>query len=549
MALSQLSGQPILILKEGATRTRGRETQRTNVMAARIIAEAVRSSLGPKGMDKMLVDSFGDVTVTNDGATILKEMEVDHPVAKMMVEVAKTQDQEVGDGTTTAVVLAGELLSKAQSLVEKDVHPSVIVDGFSSAFEKAKQYLDAIAIKVEPSDRRILRKVADVAMATKLLTEDKYKLAGLVVDAILAVAEQRSGKYAVDIEDVKVEKKAGGSISDTRLIKGLVVDKEVVHARMPKRVDDAKIALIVKPFEMEKPEFDSKLSVETPEQLEAFIQKEEQLLKELVEKLSSAGTNVLLCQRGIDDAAQHYMAKKGILTVRRVKVSDMERLAKATGGRIVTEVADLERSDLGYAKTVEERKIGDDRMLFIEGCKNPKAVTIFVRGGTERIVNEAERAFHDALCVVGDVVKEPKIVAGGGAPEAEVAKRLRDYARRTSGREQLAIMAFADALEAIPMALAENAGLDPVDTLVELRARHDKGQIWAGVDPFKGTIRDMRQIGVLEPLSVKNQAIASASEAASMVLRIDDMIAVGKVGGGPTPPKAPEEGSGEAEES
>ncbi len=549
MAFPQLSGQPILILKEGATRTRGRETQRANVMAARIIAEAVKSSLGPKGMDKMLVDSFGDVTVTNDGATILKEMEVDHPVAKMMVEVAKTQDQEVGDGTTTAVVLAGELLNKAQSLIEKDVHPSIIVDGFSSAFEKAKQYLDEIAIKVEPSDRRILRKVADVAMATKLLTEDKEKLAGLVVDAILAVAEQRSGKYAVDIEDVKVEKKAGGSISDTRLIKGLVVDKEVVHARMPKRVDDAKIALVVKPFEIEKPEFDSKLSVETPEQLEAFIQKEEQLLKELVEKLGSAGTNVLLCQRGIDDAAQHYMAKKGILAVRRVKVSDMERLAKATGGSIVTEVADLERSDLGYAKTVEERKIGDDRMLFIEGCKNPKAVTIFVRGGTERIVNEAERAFHDALCVVGDVVKEPKIVAGGGAPEAEVAKRLRNYARRTSGREQLAIMAFSDALEAVPMALAENAGLDPVDILVELRARHDKGQIWAGVDPFRGTIRDMRQIGVLEPLSVKSQAVASATEAASMILKIDDMIAVGKVGGGPMPPKAPEEGSGETEES
>lgn len=549
MAFPQLSGQPILILKEGATRTRGRETQRTNVMAARIIAEAVKSSLGPKGMDKMLVDSFGDVTVTNDGATILKEMEVDHPVAKMMVEVAKTQDQEVGDGTTTAVVLAGELLNKAQSLIEKDVHPSIIVDGFFSAFEKAKQYLDEIAIKVEPSDRRILRKVADVAMATKLLTEDKERLAGLVVDAILAVAEQRSGKYEVDIEDVKVEKKAGGSISDTRLIKGLVVDKEVVHARMPKRVDDAKTALIVKPFEIEKPEFDSKLSVQTPEQLEAFIQKEEQLLKEMVEKLSSAGTNVLLCQRGIDDAAQHYMAKRCILAVRRVKVSDMERLAKATGGKIVTEVADLERSDLGYAKVVEERKIGDDRMLFIEGCKNPKAVTIFVRGGTERIVNEAERAIHDALCVVRDVVKEPKIAAGGGAPEAEVAKRLRNYARRTSGREQLAIMAFADALEAIPMALAENAGLDPVDTLVELRARHDKGQIWAGVDPFKGTVRDMRQIGVLEPLSVKSQAVASASEAASMILKIDDMIAVGKVGGGPMPPKAPEEGSGETEES
>ncbi|MEM2942328.1 MAG: thermosome subunit beta [Candidatus Bathyarchaeia archaeon] len=549
MAFPQLSGQPVIILKEDAKRSGGREAQRANVMAARVIVEAVRSSLGPKGMDKMLVDSFGDVTVTNDGATILKEMDVDHPAAKMMVEVAKTQDEEVGDGTTTAVVLAGELLVKAQSLMEKGIHPSIIVEGISSASERVKQYLDEIGIKVNPLDRMILRKIADTALATKFLTEDKARLAGLVVDAILNVAQVVDGRYAVDIEDIKLEKKSGGNISDTRLIEGLVIDKEVVHSRMPKRVDEARIALIVKPFEIEKPEFDSKLTVENPEQLDAFIKKEEQLLEEMVEKLSSVGANVLLCQRGIDDAAQHYMAKKGILAVRRVKVSDMERLAKATGGRIVTDVSGLETSDLGYAETVEEKKVGDDKMLFIEGCKSPRAVTIFIRGGAERIVNEAERALHDALCVVRDVIRDPKVAAGGGAPEVEVARRLREYSRGIRGREQLAVMAYADALEGIPMALAENAGLDPVDILAELRARHDKGQVWAGIDPFRGAVQDMRKANVLEPLSVKAQAIASATEAACMILRIDDVVAAGKAGGGPSPPKKPEEGPGEAEES
>jgi len=547
MSLPQATGQQILILKEGSTRTRGREAQRANITAARIISEVVRSSLGPKGMDKMLLDTFGDVAVTNDGATILKEMEVEHPVAKMMVEIAKTQDQEVGDGTTTAVVLAGELLNRALYLMEKDVHPSVMVESFAEALEKASRYLDEIAIKIDPSDRRILRKIADVAMATKILAEEK--LANLVVEAVLTVAEKRAGKHTVDIEDVKVEKKPGGGISDTRLIRGLVIDKEVVHARMPKRVDEAKIALIIKPFEIEKTEFDSKLSVERPEQLEAFIKKEEKLLEEMAERLASTGANVLLCQRGIDDAAQHYMAKKGILAARRVKVSDMERLAKATGGRIITEVDGLKPADLGYAELVEERRVGNDRMLFIEGCKNPKAVTIFVRGGTERVVNEAERAFHDSLCVVRDVIQDPRIVAGGGAPEIEIARRLREYAKRISGRGQLAILAFAEALESIPMALAENAGLDPVNILVDLRARHDKGQIWTGVDQLKGRIGDMQKLGVYEPLSVKRQALASASEAASMILRIDDMIAVGKAAGETKPPKTSEEGAGETEES
>lgn len=544
MSTPQLSGQPILVLKESATRTDGRDAQRANVSAARVLGELVRSSLGPKGMDKMLVDSFGDVTITNDGATILKEMEIEHPAAKMMVEVAKTQDQEVGDGTTTAVVLASELLGKAQSLIEKDVHPSVIVEGFSTAFEMATTYLDKIAIKIRSNDKTMLRKIAEVALATKLVGEQRKLLASLVVDAVLTVAEVKSGKYVVDIEDVKIEKKAGGSVSDTRLIKGLVIDKEVVHTRMRKYIDNAGIALIIKPLEIEKTEFDSKLSIASPEQLEAFIKKEENMLEEMVDRLHKVGANVLMCQRGIDDAAQHFLAKRGIVAIRRVKTSDMEHLAKATGGKVITGVSHLESTDLGHAKLVEERKIGDDKMIFIEGCKNPKAVTMFIRGGTERIINEAERGIHDAICVVRDVVQEPKIVAGGGAPEAEVAKRLREYARKISGRSQLAILSFSDALESIPMALAENAGLDPVDILVDLRSKHDKGQIWAGIDSLKGKVRDISQIGVYEPMSVKRQAIASSTEAATMILKIDEMIAV-RSEGGPTPPKPPEEGVGE----
>jgi thermosome len=496
-------------------------------------------------MDKMIVDSFGDVTITNDGATILKEMEIEHPAAKMMVEVAKTQDQEVGDGTTTAVVLASELLGKAQSLMEKGVHPSVIIEGFSTAFDMATKYLDKIAIKVQSNDKIMLRKIAEVALATKLVGEQRKLLANLVVEAVLTVAEMKSGKYVVDIEDVKIEKKAGGSVSDTRLIKGLVIDKEVVHTRMPKHIDNAKIALIIKPLEIEKTEFDSKLSIASPEQLESFIKKEENMLEEMVDKLHEVGANVLMCQRGIDDATQHFMSKRGILAIRRVKTSDMEHLAKATGGKVITEVSHLESTDLGHSKLVEERKIGDDKMIFIEGCKNPKAVTMFIRGGTERIINEAERAIHDAICVVRDVVQEPKIVAGGGAPEAEVAKKLREYARKISDRSQLAIISFSDALESIPMTLAENAGLDPVDILVDLRSKHDKGQIWAGIDPLKGKVRDISQIGVYEPMAVKRQAIASSTEAATMILRIDEMIAVGKSDGGPTPPTPPEEGAGE----
>ncbi|MBS7651152.1 TCP-1/cpn60 chaperonin family protein [Candidatus Bathyarchaeota archaeon] len=544
--MPQLSGQPILILKEGATRTRGREAQRANIMAARIVSEALKTSLGPRGMDKMLVDSIGEVTVTNDGATVLKEISVEHPAARMMVEVAKTQDQEVGDGTTTAVVIAGELLTRAQALMEKGIHPTTLVEGFSVACEKARSYLDEISVRVKPTDKGMLRKIAEIAMATKTLAGEKDMLAEIASEAVLAVADKKGEKYMVDIEDVKIEKKAGGSLSDTKLVKGIVVDKEIVHARMPKRVEKAKIAMIIKPFEIEKPEFDSKLSIENPEQLEAFINREEKLLEEMVEKLAGTGANVLFCQRGIDDAAQYYMAKRGILATRRVKVADMERLAKATGGKVVTEVTHLQESDLGYADVVEEVKVGKDRMLFVEGCKNPRSVTIMVRGGNERMVYEAERAIHDAICVVRDVVQEPRIVAGGGAPEAEVARRLRDYARKTPGRLQLPILAFAEALESIPMILAENAGLDPIDILVEMRARHDKGEIWSGVDPVKGKVVDMYKIGVYEPLSVKRQALLSAAEAANMILRIDDLIAVGK-SKSETPSKGSEEGAGEEE--
>jgi len=540
----ELAGTPILILKEGTTRSRGREAQHANITAARIIAETVKSSLGPKGMDKMLVDSFGDVTITNDGATILDEIDVQHPAAKMMVEVAKTQDDEVGDGTTTAVVLAGELLTKAEELIDKDVHPTVIVDGYRAASEEALKALEEIAIKVEPTDREFLKKVAKVAVASKLLSEYKDYIADLTVDAILQVAEKTPEGYKVEIDDVKVEKKAGESLMDTKLVKGVVLDKEVVHPGMPKRIENAKIALLNCPLEIEKTEMDAKINIETPEQMDAFLKEEERMLQEMVEKIAKAGANVVICQKGIDDMAQHFLAKKGILAVRRAKESDMEKLAKATGGKIITNLDDLTPNDLGFAKLVEERKVADDKMTFVEGCKNPKSVTILVRGGAERIVNEAERAIHDALCVVRDVVRDPRVVAGGGAPEAEVARKLRQYAEKLAGKEQLAVLAFAEALESIPMTLAENAGLDPIDIITELRARHDKGEKWAGVDAFSGKVADMSKLDVYEPLAVKMQVIKSASEAATMILRIDDVIAASKTKEEKGPSKGPEE-SGE----
>jgi len=535
---------PVLILKEGSTRSRGKEAQHNNIMAARIIAETVKTSLGPRGMDKMLVDSLGDVTITNDGKTILDEVEVEHPAAKMMVEVAKAQDKEVGDGTTSVVVLAGELLTKAEDLLNKNVHPTIIIDGYRRAADKALEALEKIAISVDPLDKVSLKKIAMTAMASKLVSENRDYLADIAVEAVLHVAQKVGDRYKVDIDDVLVQKKPGESISDTKLIKGIVLDKEVVHPGMPKRVERAKIALLDCPLEIEKTEFDAKINIETPEQMEAFLREEESMLREMVEKIARAGANVVICQKGIDDMAQHFLARKGILAVRRAKKSDMEKLAKATGGRIVTNLEDLRPEYLGYAELVEERKIGEDKMVFVEGCRDPRSVAILIRGGSERIVDEAERSIHDALCVVRDVVQEPKILAGGGAPEIEVAKAIREYANSLSGREQLALQAFADAVEVIPTALAENAGLDPIDIISELRARHERGEIWAGVDVFSGKIRDMRELDVYEPLAVKKQVIKSSVEAATMILKIDDVIAAGKTRA-PKAPKGPEEYGGE----
>src|SRR5436309_8109428 len=545
---SELAGQQIIILKEGTSRSRGKDALRANITAAKVIAESVKSSLGPKGMDKMLVDGFGDVTITNDGATILKEMEVQHPAAKMMVEVAKTQDDEVGDGTTTSVVVAGELLRKAEELIDQNIHPTVIVDGYRDASDKALEILNEIAVKIDPSDKATLRKVAEVSLASKILSEYKNEMAELAVNAILQVAEKTGEGYRVDIDDVKVEKKPGESLADTALIKGIVLDKEVVHPGMPKRIEAARIALVDAPLEVEKTEFDAKINIENPEQMKSFLDEEEKMLKDMVEKVASAGANVLLCEKGIDDVAQHYLAKKGILAVRRVKQSDIEKLVKATGAKIVSNLDDLKAGDLGKAALVEERKIGDDKMTFVEGAKNPKAVTILVRGGSERLVDEAERSIHDALCVVRDVVRDPRIVGGGGAPEAEIAKQLRGFAQQQEGKEQLAVLAFANGLEAVPVALAENAGLDPIDIMVQLRAAHEKGQTWYGVDVFEGKAADLKEKGVLEPHGVKMQVIKSASEAAGMILKIDDVIASAKSKdspGGKGPGKSPEEGGEE----
>jgi thermosome len=536
--LSQQSagGVPVLVLKEGSNRSRGREAQHTNIEAARIVAETVKSSLGPKGMDKMLVDSFGDVTITSDGRTILDEMDIQHPAAKMMLEVAKTQDNEAGDGTTTAVIISGELLNKAQELIERNVHPTIIIDGYKKASERALEVLENIAMKIDPTTTDYPKKVAMTSMASKLVADHREYLADIAVKAMLAVAEKDGDKYKADVDDVKVEKKPGESVRDTKLIQGIVLDKEVAHSGMPKRVEKAKIALLDCPLEIEKTEFDAKINIESPEQMEGFLKQEEDMLRDMVDKVAKTGANVLLCEKGIDDMAQHFLARKGILAVRRNKKSDMEKLAKATGGKIVTNLDSITSADLGYAALVEERKIGDDKMTFIEGCKHPKAVTILIRGGTQRIVDEAERSVHDALCVVRDVIEEPKIVAGGGAPELEVSRMLKKYAETLPGREQLAVRAFAEALEAVPTTLTENAGLDPIDILSDLRSRHEKGEVWAGIEVNSGKAQDMTKAGVYEPLAVKKQIIKSATEASTMILKIDDVIAAGKMRTPPTPP-------------
>jgi thermosome len=532
---AQTGGVPVLILREGSGRSRGRDAQRNNIMAAKTIAEAVKSALGPKGMDKMLVDSSGDVTITSDGRTILDKMDIEHPAAKMMVEVAKTQDAEVGDGTTTAVILAGELLGKAEALINKGVHPTVIVEGYSKATDKALKTLENIAIPVKPAERGFLNKIAATSMASKLVAEKKEQLATIAVEAVLSVAQKVGEDYLVDLDDIMVEKKPGESLTETRLIEGLVLDKEVVHSDMPKRVEKAKIALLESALEIKKTEFDTKINIESPEQIESFLREEEDMLKAMVEKIVATEANVIICQKGIDDIIQHLLSRKGILAVQRVKESDMKKLAMATGGKPVTNLEDLSKSDLGYAELVEERKIGDDKMTFVEGCKNPRSVAILIRGADKRFLDEAERSVHDALCVVRDVVQEPKIVAGGGAPEMEIARTLRGYAETLPGREQLAVRSFGEAIEIVPLTLGENAGLDPIDFLLELRTRHEKGEKWAGVEVLKGKIIDMRDVEVYEPLAVKKQTIKSAAEAATMLLRVDDVIASGRMKAPPMP--------------
>jgi thermosome len=542
MSSGELAGQPVLILREGTSRTRGSEALNNNIEAAKVIAEIVKSSLGPKGMDKMIVDSFGDITITNDGATILKEMDVQHPAAKMMVEVSKTQDNEMGDGTATVVVVAGELLNKAKSLIEKDVHPTIIVDGYRKAAEKALEIYDEIAIPVKPGDKGALKKIAITSLYSKITSEDRDVLSDIVVDAVLQVAQSTDGKFEVDIDNVKVEKKEGGSIADTSIVQGIIIDKEMVHPGMPRRVEKAKIALLDCALEVEKTEFDSKLNIERPEQMQSFLDAEEQIMRDMVEKIVKSGASFVICQKGIDDLVQHFLAEEKISAVRRVKKSDIEKLSKATGGTIVTNIKDLTSKQLGYADLVEERKVADDRMTFIEGCRNAKSVSILVRGGTERVVDEVERSVHDAISVVKDMMLEPKMVAGGGAPEAEVARRLRLFATKISGREQLAVRDFAESLEIVPVALAENAGLNTIDALVELRSLHEKGALWAGICPFHGKVEDMKKLEVFEPVGVKKQIIKSATEVCSMILRVDDIMSASKMKTG-GPPKKPGEES------
>jgi len=544
--LTTSGGQPVLILKEGTSRRRGREAQRNNIMAARIIAEVLRSTLGPRGMDKMLIDSLGDITITNDGATILDEIEVEHPAAKMMVEVAKTQDDMVGDGTTTAVVLAGELLKRAEELLDQNIHPTVIVSGYRKAVQKAVEILNKIGTEIDLEDRETLKRIALTSMSSKAVGAARDHLAEIAIDAVKQIVEERGGKRVADIDHIQIIKKEGKSIFDTQLVNGIIIDKEVVHPGMPKRIEEAKIALLDCPLEVEKTEFNAEIRIRDPTQMKAFLDQETRMLKEMVEKVKAVGANVVFCQKGIDDMAQHFLAKEGILAARRVKQSDMEKLARATGGRIVTNLDDLKPEDLGTAGLVEERKIGDDKMIFVEKCKNPRSVAILIRAGLERMVDEAERAMHDALSVVSDVIENNKIVAGGGAIEAEIAKHLRDYATTVGGREQLAIEAFAESLEVVPKTLAENAGLEPIDIMVELRAAHEKtdGHLM-GVDVYTGKIINMYEKGIIEPLSVKEQAIKSAAEAASMILRIDDVIAASKP---KEEEKGPEKYGGEEEE-
>jgi len=527
-------GQPVLILKEGTSRSRGKEAQRNNIMAARIIGEVLKTTLGPRGMDKMLIGSLGDITITNDGAAILKEIDVEHPAAKMIVEIAKTQDDMVGDGTTTAVVLASELLKKAEELLNQNIHPTILVAGYRKAAQKAIEVVEKIAVPVDVEDRKTMMKVALTSMASKAVGAAKVHFAEIAIDAVKQIAEKRGDKMIADIDNIQLVKKTGKSLIETQLVRGIIVDKEVVHPGMPKKKKNAKIALLDLALEIEKTEMSAEIRIRDPNQMKAFLDQEDSMLKKMVNKIKASGADVVFCQKGVDDMVQHYLSKEGIMAARRIKQSDMEKLARATGGRVTSNLDDLKAADLGFAGLVEERKIGDDKMIFAEKCKDPHSVAILIRAGLERMVDEGERAMIDALSVVSDVTETSKIVAGGGAAEIEVAKELRKYATKVGGREHLAIEAFASTMEIIPRALTENAGFEQIDVLVELRLVHNKeAGKYMGINVFTGKLQNSLECGVVEPVTVKEQAIKSAAEAASMILRIDDVIMSKAPKGGP----------------
>jgi thermosome len=532
--MAQLSGTPVLILKEGTSRTRGKSAQQNNIMAGIVISDAVKSTLGPRGMDKMLVDSLGDVTITNDGASILKEIDVQHPAAKMLVEVAKSQDQETGDGTTTSVVLAGELLKRAQELLDKKIHPTILVGGYQKAAEEATKILNSISVSMEGMDKKILTGIASTSMNSKSVSASKDHFAKIAVDAVLQVATKTDGVTKADIDMIEIIKKQGKSLTETELVTGMVIDKEIVHASMPRRIEGARIALVNSAIEIEKTEFDAEIKIDSPDQIQAFLNEEERMLKSMVDKIIASGANVLVSQKGVDDVAQHYLAKAGIMTIRRAKKSTLEKLAKATGANAATSLDELDASSLGVAGIVEEVRIGDDKLVYVRNCKDPKAVSIVIRGGTEHVVDEAERALHDALCVVRNVVEDGTYVAGGGSTETEIARRLETYANKIGGREQLAIEAFAESLLIIPKTLAENGGHDPIDIIADLNKDHSATTgLWFGVDVEKGKSSDMMKAGVIEPARVKSQAIRAAAEAAQMILRVDDVIAARATSGPP----------------
>jgi len=535
-SIQQTPNGPVLVLKESALQQKGKDAQKNNITAAKLVAELVKTSLGPRGLDKMLVDSLGDVTITNDGATILKEIDAQHPAAKMMVEVSKTIDTEVGDGTTSSVVIAGSMLEKAEKLLEKNIHSTVIIDGYQNAAAKALELLKGLAKKIQADDHESLTKIAKTSMQSKLISEDSVGLSKLVVDSILKIARKDGENYSVDLDNLKVEKKSGGSINDTTLIKGIVLDKEIVHSGMPTKIEKAKIALVNTALEVEKTEMSAEIRISDPTQMQMFLEEENRMLKEMVEKLHQVGANVLICQKGIDDIAQHFLSKHGILAVRRVKESDMTKLTKATGGRITTNLDDITANDLGSADIVKQKKVESDKWVFIEGCRDPHSVTVLIRGGSQRVVDEVDRSIHDALMVVKDVIETPFIVAGGGSPEAYLSSQLKEWADTFEGREQLAIKQYAESLESIPLTIAENAGMDPIDTIISLRAKQARGIKSTGINAKEGKIGDMYSLDIVEPLVVKEQIIKSATETACMILRIDDVISISGGSAGPGGP-------------